>query len=164
MITKLFSLLTGGFIMIIFGAIFVGVGFFARDWMVPSPHLSANGVVVDLAEVRSSRGSTGYKAVVEFTTSTGQVVRFQDPTSSNPPAYRRNQEVTVLYDPENPEFAVIDSPFTWLPSTAFIGFGGLFVVLGIFALLNWLLVFLKLGGILGALGLLLRRSRSPVSH
>lgn len=164
MITKLFSRLTGGFIMIIVGAIFGGVGLFARDWMVPSPHLSANGVVVNLVEVRSSRGSTGYKAVVEFTTNTEQVMRFQDPISSNPPAYRRNQEVTVLYNPENPEFAVIDSPFTWLPSTAFIGFGGLFVVLGIFALLNWLLVFLKLGGILGVLGLLLRRSRSPASH
>lgn len=57
--------------------------------------------------------------------------------------------MTVLYDPENPEFAVIDSPFTWLPSTVFIGFGGLFVVLGIFALLNWVLILLKLDGILG---------------
>ncbi|WP_322817300.1 hypothetical protein [Chloroflexus sp.] len=48
--------------MIIIGAIFVGVGLVARDWMVPSSHLSASGVVVDLDEVRSSRGSTGYKA------------------------------------------------------------------------------------------------------
>ncbi|GIV94150.1 MAG: DUF3592 domain-containing protein [Chloroflexus sp.] len=94
---------------------------------------------------------------MEFTTSTGQIVRFTNPLGNR--GYYRGQEVTVLYDPENPEFAVIDSPVRWLSWIVPIGFGGVLVVLGIDDLRKWRRTLSQPGGLVEVLGLLLRRKQ-----
>ncbi|GIV94149.1 MAG: hypothetical protein WHS83_06485 [Chloroflexus sp.] len=36
-----------GFFYLIVGAIFIGICLFVHNWITPSPHLSASGVVVE---------------------------------------------------------------------------------------------------------------------
>ncbi len=64
------------------------------------------GVVVEnLAE--SGRRTT-YRPVVEFT-ARDRIIRIQGHTGSRPASYDIGDRVTVLYKPERPEEAVIDS-------------------------------------------------------
>ncbi|HWE25667.1 MAG TPA: DUF3592 domain-containing protein, partial [Myxococcales bacterium] len=68
--------------------------------------LPAEGRVVDLAASDSS-DSTTYAPVVEFEVN-DRTYRFRDSVGSNPPSYRRGDEVKVLYDPDRPSHARID--------------------------------------------------------
>ncbi|GIW72147.1 MAG: hypothetical protein KatS3mg102_1689 [Planctomycetota bacterium] len=73
---------------------------------------STEGTVIGLAWT-SSTGTTSHTMhtaapVVEFTAN-GQRYRFTSSVSSNPPAYSVGERVQVLYDPEQPQRARIDS-------------------------------------------------------
>ncbi|MCS7350851.1 MAG: DUF3592 domain-containing protein [Anaerolineae bacterium] len=122
--------------------------------------VEARGTVVRLVPQQTSEGNTLFYAEVEFTTGEGEVVRFRDSTGANPPAYRVGDTVRVLYDPRAPQAAVIDSWMLWLPSTALIALGGLFMFAGGMAFLQGILTLLGLGGLLGALAFLVLRRKS----
>lgn len=101
--------------------------------------LSTPGVVVDLerrhSSSTSSSGSSGptYAPVVEFThPESGETIRFTSSSSSNPPAFDEGEDVTVLYAPDNPDDARIDS-FTdlWLLPLILLGMGIIFAPVGI---------------------------------
>ncbi len=124
--------------------------------------VKAQGTVVDVVsrtQTQSGERKTFFYAVVEFRTADGEAIRFEDSTGSNPPAYRVGDAVEVLYDPQTPQSAMIDSWVLWLPSTIVMGFGGLLAVIGGLTLLDVLFRLLKLGGLLGLLGILLLRRR-----
>jgi len=62
--------------------------------------------------------------VVKFRTKDGEVVEFESPYGQNPPAYRVGQRVPVLYDPDRPEAAAIQSfvsPWLWCLVTGLLG-------------------------------------------
>lgn len=72
--------------------------------------LRRSGVVVGLKEGRMSEGGTGYNAVVEFTPPGGSRIQFVDHSAiCSPPCHSVGDEVTVIYDPENPKGASIDA-------------------------------------------------------
>lgn len=130
-----------------------------RAFVAAASH--ARGTVVEI--VAHTRGSdTLFYPVVEFTTPEGQVVRFQDRNGSNPPAHRVGETVDVLYDPARPQVAAIASwKDLWLFSTILLGFGGLWVLLGVLAFLRSLFFAVAgLGGLLGLLAALLGRSKT----
>ena len=96
---------------------------------------SAEGTVIEM-QPRHSDGSTTYAPVVEFETAGGELVTYHSSSSSSPPAYDVGESVEVLYDPNDPSEAKINSFFNlwFLPlllagmGIVFGGIGGLVVV------------------------------------
>ncbi len=71
------------------------------------------GKVVDINSRYSSSGSNNsssytYHAVVEFTNSNGNKVKFEDSVGVSTPIFDRGDDVTVLYDPNKTSGAIID--------------------------------------------------------
>jgi len=70
--------------------------------------IETTGRVIDL-EYRDSDDSSGtYAPVVEFTDREGTQRIYRSSSSSNPPAYKRGEQVTLYYLPDEPERAMID--------------------------------------------------------
>lgn len=96
------------------------VGFFLPTFEVIRDGTRAPGTVVGYSESNSD-GSTTYSSIVEFETTDGTTVRFDDTAvSSNPPRHSIGDRVDVLYLPEQPELAVI-SDFWWWVLPTFLG-------------------------------------------
>ncbi len=93
------------------GLIFLGVAVFSfrsesdqRRGAIRVP-----GRIVDLEPTKGSRGGTLYKPVFEFYDNQDRKHMGIGSVASSPPSYSRGEEVTVLYRPENPENAQLDS-------------------------------------------------------
>ncbi len=94
----------------------------------------AKGRVIEMVYSRNSSEGTsgGYSAVYQFKTLDGQSVVKQDGLSTNPPRFTVGQELSVLYEPGDPNKAQIN---TWM-SLYFVpvllgGIGLIFAVVGI---------------------------------
>jgi len=94
-------------------------------------------------ESRSSNNNRGgsFYPRVSFHTADGQEISFITSTGSNPPSYRVNEPVTILYDPQQPYHAYIRSfADLWLLPTILCPMGLIFcsfgVVAGIWKLVN----------------------------
>jgi hypothetical protein len=90
----------------------------------------SKGRVIELGRHRGSKRGNTYYPIVEFYTQDGQKQLMHSSISSDPPAYKVNEEVEVYYQPDNPAHAEIKGFFSqWLPAliTGFIGtiFGGI---------------------------------------
>jgi hypothetical protein len=82
------------------------------------------GTVIDLV-------GSHYRPIVHFTDRHGQEIEFTSSTGSNPPAYSIGQKVEVLYRPNEPQTAAIDSFFSlWGVSVILGGLGGVFFAIG----------------------------------
>jgi len=106
-----------GLFFLLVGLFFIWLGvflFYQKDTGFEQMGVSASGTVIDLIRKRSIRtNSQGtdtiiYSPVVQFIDLHGKTQMLYSRSGSNPPVYRRGEIVTVLYDPDNPEFAVID--------------------------------------------------------
>ncbi|MGQ9926034.1 MAG: DUF3592 domain-containing protein [Chloroflexaceae bacterium] len=88
--------------------------------------VSATGKVVKMV---SDSEDLSY-AVVQFRTSQEETISFQSQMRSNPPAYRVGDKVAVLYNPENPQDAVIDSFWElWFGPALVCGIGGFLILI-----------------------------------
>lgn len=91
-----------------------------------SQWLMADGTVVKM--VHTTR--TMQAPVVAFTSPRGPV-QFQSDVSSSPPAWQVGEPVKVLFDPNDPSQAVIDSFWVrWLVPLLLGLFGGVFAFIG----------------------------------
>ena len=87
----------------------------------------ADGTVVEL---RRSGGDSTYRPVVSFRTAGGQSVTFVTSWGTSPPAYRKGDQVTVLYDAAMPEKAEIESFLSlWLGTLILAGLATVFALL-----------------------------------
>jgi hypothetical protein len=97
--------------------IFVGVRGFVSNEAFLSSAVSTQGTVIDRvkhAEYLESGNADHWYPVVRFTARTGQVVEFTPPSGSDPPQWPVGRVVGVLYDPDNPRHARIDTvPTRW---------------------------------------------------
>ena len=77
---------------------------------------SASGVVVELQKRVFNPGSAGvYCPVVEFRTGSGEVVRFVSSQGTMPATHKVGQTIKVLYHPQEPHTAEIESGLSnWL--------------------------------------------------
>lgn len=90
----------------------------------------ADGTVVEL--VPSGHGSNPrYRARVEFTTATGEHIRFLGSVSTSPPPAELGEHIDVLYDPANPHDATINSYWqVWFLPTLLGIIGAPFLLVG----------------------------------
>lgn len=157
--------LRGGFAGVLLGIVLLLFGWrwHARTQAYVARSVETVGRVVEVVSQTETRGGerrTLYYPVVEFIASSGQTIRFQDRTGSNPPAYRGGETVQVRYDPRTPQDAMIASwANLWLPSTILLAAGGASVLLGAWVLLRALFFLAGAGGLLGAVALLLGRDK-----
>ncbi|MEH2067024.1 MAG: DUF3592 domain-containing protein [Nostoc sp.] len=136
--------------LLLFGSIFGGVGsVFAvigiiigmntRSYVANA--IPAQGTVIDLVE-HSSVDSDGhysyaYYPIVQFTTHAGEPTVFESNSGSDPPGYTRGDRVEVLYRPDKPGSAKINSWLSlWLLPLIFIGLGSIFALVGGIVLAN----------------------------
>ncbi|WP_421780334.1 DUF3592 domain-containing protein [Kiloniella litopenaei] len=91
---------------------------------------SAQGTVINLIQSRSTSSSSTsnsyvYRPEVSFKTLTGDEIIFQSSTGSNPPAYKKGESVSILYEPENPQDAKINDTLSLWFSPVILGLVGL---------------------------------------
>lgn len=89
----------------------------------------AQGTVVDLVSSRSSDST--WAPVVVFRTAEGREVRFRSEVRSSPPSHSVGETVEVLYRPEQPAKAEINSFMSlWFVTMVLGGIGAVFTLLG----------------------------------
>ncbi|RCJ37315.1 hypothetical protein A6770_14365 [Nostoc minutum NIES-26] len=129
----------------IFGSIFAGIGsIFAVTGIIiglntrsfVATAIPAQGTIIDLVP-RSSTDSNGYHSsyvyypVVKFTDRSGEPTVFESKAGSDPPAFSKGQQVEVLYNPQKPNSAMINSWHEfWLLPVIFTSLGLIFVLIG----------------------------------
>ena len=114
---KILWVLGGLFFVIGVGMLFAGVSWWRSNAAFAEHAVAGEGTVSDLLYRRSSssssssssRNSGTYVPVIDFTAPNGSRIHITGSSGSNPPAYSRGDKVPLLFDPENPEKAVIDS-------------------------------------------------------
>ncbi|MFN6561379.1 MAG: DUF3592 domain-containing protein [Nostoc sp. ChiSLP01] len=130
---------------LIFGSIFGGVGSIiavtgiilginTRSFV--SAAIPAQGTVIQLQQRLSSPDSKGYRSyvyypVVQFTTRSGESTVFESNSASNPPQFAKGQQIEVLYSPDNPGSAQINSWLSlWFLPLMLGGLGSSFALVG----------------------------------
>ena len=111
--------------------ILVGLGLFAgsiyslqqtNEFLTSA--IQAEGTVIELIPRRSDN-STTYAPKVSFLSASQQPYTFTSSSSSSPAAYSRGEKVSVLYAPNNPSDAKIDSFFSLWGVALIMGILGL---------------------------------------
>jgi cytochrome c oxidase assembly protein Cox11 len=94
--------------------------------------INHTGTVVEKVRVEHPGETANFYPVVEFKTQTGEVFRFEGKTSGPENEYKIGEQVEILYDPQDPQGAMINSwKELWFPSIAMMIIGGGMLVLGI---------------------------------
>jgi hypothetical protein len=116
-------------ILLIAGAPFVLLGVYeAVDTQNMLGRFSqVDGTVVDNSYATTQDGSNvsgAYYPVIEFSTASGEVVRFTDGVGSLPPDYAEGASVRVAYDPAGPRTArLVSWKRLWFAPTLFLIIG-----------------------------------------
>lgn len=122
------------------GLLFLGYQLLTGTQQRIETAVKAQGTVVEIVSRRTTSGGerkTYFYPVVEFRTPAGDVIRFtESSTGSNPPSYRVGQTVNILYNPQTPQDARIDSWDLWIPSIIAMSVGGIFTLIGVRGILN----------------------------
>lgn len=117
------------------GGIFAAIGvvmmigawmLFQNDQKFAKEAASATGTVVESVYVKSRKGKGGYYPVVEFQTADGKRMTFRSDTGRGRPAYENGEQVSILYEKQNPANAKI---------AGFWELWGLVAVLAVFGLI-----------------------------
>jgi len=127
---------------------------------------TAPGQVVDVIVKTDSDGDPMYYPEFTFTTAAGENVQVRSNVGSNPPAHRVGDKIEILYDPNQPLNAKVNSfSGVWLLPTILLGIGGLFILFGVLGLVNALLKLIGIGGILGiGAWLFMRNKKEQQQH
>jgi hypothetical protein len=105
--------------------------------------VSAQGTIIALVPVIRPNQSRTFAARFSFTTPAKQAVTITSKSSSNPPEFEVGESVAVLYLPNNPADARIDSFFQlWGASSIVGGIGTVFLAIS----LRMILYLRKLAG------------------
>lgn len=98
--------------------------------------IPVEGAVIEVLKNSSTKPKQSntyynYRLLVKFTPKQGQSTTFESNASNNPPSYTKGQQVEVLYNPENTQFAMINSwGEVWGGLTIATGLSFVFVLCG----------------------------------
>ena len=121
-------------LLLIFAVILFAAGSYQsiRLSRLESVGLRAQGEVVRLKQESGNGGHSSYYPVVRVHVSSNTYFEFKDSVGSNPPGYRRGDQVTVLYLADDPQrSAMIDRGVYWnwaIPVVVFL-FAGIAVLI-----------------------------------
>ena len=125
------------FLALIVGIVFVGVGvfmYYKNDYLVKNCTVEAEAIVVDMEEeIDSSEENISYLyyPIIEYMVN-DNVVKVKMSSGSSVPAYRINDKLTILYNPnKKEEFIVKGDKTSNFISIVFIGLGVIVTGLGI---------------------------------
>jgi hypothetical protein len=92
----------------------------------------AQGVIVEKAEKRSSKGGRTYYPIIEFQgPQTGQAIRFRHNFGTSMPSWQVGDNVNVLYNPNEPQDAIMeDGVWNWFVPGMFMAVGLFFIFVG----------------------------------
>ncbi len=108
----------------------IGGIFLSRTLIFLNHSEETQGHVVEIIQGK------GLRPQVEFTSKDGSTHEFTSHTGSSMLPFEVGDEVTVLYNPENPNHARLDwFPALWLLPILLGGIGGLFLILSLVFLL-----------------------------
>lgn len=116
-----------------FGLLFAGIGgwFFWSDQQLAAKGVQTTGTVIDLSRSRDSDGDVTYRPVVEFVDQSGTRHEFVSKVGSSSPGVSRGESVEVIYDPWEPNDAMLDTfSQRFLFPLVFGGFGLIFAGVG----------------------------------
>lgn len=140
------NLIIGPAVFLIVGTIFtaVGVNRIRQQRRFVATAKTATGTVIEINEefqrVNRERRLLKYP-VVRFSTLDGQEIEFQSSTGTNPSRYRVGDQVTVLYQPDDPQQAEIQSFLSlWCLTIIMLFLGVVSLVAGIVAAIIVLVV------------------------
>ena len=122
-----------GGVFLPFGLVFAGIGgwFIWSDLSLASAGGRASGTVIAIDSYRDSDGDTMHRPVVEFFDTKGTRHQFSSAMSSSSPDYEQGETVDVIYDPDAPGQAKIDSFFERFLFPGIFGlFGAVFAGVG----------------------------------
>ncbi len=88
---------------------------------------TAEGVVLKLIPVEGDE--TTYAPVFGFKDRSGESHVIESSSSSNPPAFERGEKIEVIYDPEKPQNARINSFFNLWGGAVILGIVGIFFLI-----------------------------------
>ena len=133
MVARLIGFIFGGIGLL---QVLIALVFGINTVLAISSSTTANGVVIDGGDTSGGRKVT---ALIEFTASNGQVVRFRSAIASNPPEFQTGQQVKVYYKTSDPAgSAMVDSLISLWFWTGLFGILGLvFLVVGLVGLAIW---------------------------
>jgi hypothetical protein len=102
--------------------------------------VSTDGVITDFKTGQDSDGDTVYYPIFRFRTDSGQEYTICSETGSNPPGFKKGASVGVLYDPDKPTDARLDTFMQlWLGPLILFALGGVSTLVGVVLLLIELL-------------------------
>ena len=104
---------------------------FARTRTFLATAYTTTGVVLALEAYQDSDGDTLYRPVLRFRTHEGEETEFRTNVGSSSDRFEVGQRLDVLYNPEEPSDARIQSFMQlWLPTLILGVLGGVFVLVG----------------------------------
>lgn len=131
--------------LIIFGSIFslVGIGRLTGSFYnynqtqrFISSSVSTSGIVSEL-RASVSDGSRVYYPTIQFKNQQGETIETELNIGSNPPEYTVGEQVTILYDPNNPQDANTNSFLSlYFVAVVLLGLGGTFTTVGLGVLIG----------------------------
>ena len=127
-------LLVGFLFLIIGGAVLIrGIIAAIKQKRKTECGVATTGTVVNLVKKVFNPGNAGvYCPVVQFTTSTGQLVQFESAFGTMPASHHVGQTIAVQYDRSNPQSAEVDSATNnWFVPGCTMAMGLLFFAMGI---------------------------------
>ncbi|AWW73010.1 hypothetical protein CD351_01060 [Erythrobacter sp. KY5] len=109
----------------------IGFSFLASDRELATAGVRTTGVVIENIKSRDSDGDLLYSPVVAFHDVSGVRHIYQSSTKTNWSDYSRGETVELIYNPDDPTDAVINSVMDrfFLPSM-FAGLGSIFALIG----------------------------------
>lgn len=109
--------------------------------------IETEGVVIEIDKSENSDGRTMYRPVFAFTADNGRNYEVPSSVSSGRPSHGIGDKVSILYDPEQPAEAELDSTWRlWLGAViaGFLSAGalvtGLFFLVVVPGLVRWLIL------------------------
>ena len=121
------------------GLVLIGAGAIAylRTTAFVSAAIRTSAVVTDLEYRSSSRGSGGYVAVLSFVDELGQTQTTRTKSAQNPAPADIGQTVKLVYLPDDPESARIDSfKGLWIGPILLLAGGCAMFVMGLVGLIS----------------------------
>jgi len=128
---KVEKFVPGLFALIGLGLLIASIFLFLNTRNFINASAKATGTVIAHASSRSSDGDLTYSPVVSFKTPDGRTIEFQSQTGSSRPSPAVGQTVEILYNPQHPQEAEINSfSSLWILPIILSGLGAGFFIIG----------------------------------